>query len=295
MTVSSMTGFARTEGQTEGLAWAWELRSVNGKSLDLRLRLPPGWEALEGVCKSEIGELLKRGSVSGTLSVTEQARPPILKLNQAVVEQVVTLMRSLEGVIDATPPTIDGLLSIRGVIEVAEDVISPEQRELRQSVVQAGFRATLQALAAARLGEGERTAQALIARLDEIAGLVLEAEALAAAIPAQLRSRFQRQIATLLEAAPPLSEERLAQEVALLITRADVREELDRLGAHLQAARALLDAGANIGRRFDFLCQEFNREANTLCSKSADIGLTRVGIALKAAIEQLREQVQNIE
>jgi uncharacterized protein (TIGR00255 family) len=290
-----MTGFARTEGQTEGLAWAWELRSVNGKSLDLRLRLPPGWEALEGVCKSEIGELLKRGSVSGTLSVTEQARPPILKLNQAVVEQVVTLMRSLEGVIDATPPTIDGLLSIRGVIEVAEDVISPEQRELRQSVVQAGFRATLQALAAARLGEGERTAQALIARLDEIAGLVLEAEALAAAIPAQLRSRFQRQIATLLEAAPPLSEERLAQEVALLITRADVREELDRLGAHLQAARALLDAGANIGRRFDFLCQEFNREANTLCSKSADIGLTRVGIALKAAIEQLREQVQNIE
>ncbi len=295
MTVSSMTGFARTEGQTEGLAWAWELRSVNGKSLDLRLRLPPGWEALEGVCKSEIGELLKRGSVSGTLSVTEQARPPILKLNQAVVEQVVTLMRSLEGVIDATPPTIDGLLSIRGVIEVAEDVISPEQRELRQSVVQAGFRAALQALAAARLGEGERTAQALIARLDEIAGLVLEAEALAAAIPAQLRSRFQRQIATLLEAVPPLSEERLAQEVALLITRADVREELDRLGAHLQAARALLDEGANIGRRFDFLCQEFNREANTLCSKSADIGLTRVGIALKAAIEQLREQVQNIE
>jgi uncharacterized protein (TIGR00255 family) len=290
-----MTGFARTEGQTEGLAWAWELRSVNGKSLDLRLRLPPGWEALEGVCKSEIGELLKRGSVSGTLSVTEQARPPILKLNQAVVEQVVTLMRSLEGVIDATPPTIDGLLSIRGVIEVAEDVISPEQRELRQSVVQAGFRAALQALAAARLGEGERTAQALIARLDEIAGLVLEAEALAAAIPAQLRSRFQRQIATLLEAVPPLSEERLAQEVALLITRADVREELDRLGAHLQAARALLDEGANIGRRFDFLCQEFNREANTLCSKSADIGLTRVGIALKAAIEQLREQVQNIE
>ncbi len=295
MTVSSMTGFARTEGQTEGLAWAWELRSVNGKSLDLRLRLPPGWEALEGVCKSEIGELLKRGSVSGTLSVTEQARPPILKLNQAVVEQVVTLMRSLEGVIDATPPTIDGLLSIRGVIEVAEDVISPEQRELRQSVVQAGFRAALQALAAARLGEGERTAQALIARLDESAGLVLEAEALAAAIPAQLRSRFQRQIATLLEAVPPLSEERLAQEVALLITRADVREELDRLGAHLQAARALLDEGANIGRRFDFLCQEFNREANTLCSKSADIGLTRVGIALKAAIEQLREQVQNIE
>jgi uncharacterized protein (TIGR00255 family) len=290
-----MTGFARTEGQTEGLAWAWELRSVNGKSLDLRLRLPPGWEALEGVCKSEIGELLKRGSVSGTLSVTEQARPPILKLNQAVVEQVVTLMRSLEGVIDATPPTIDGLLSIRGVIEVAEDVISPEQRELRQSVVQAGFRAALQALAAARLGEGERTAQALIARLDESAGLVLEAEALAAAIPAQLRSRFQRQIATLLEAVPPLSEERLAQEVALLITRADVREELDRLGAHLQAARALLDEGANIGRRFDFLCQEFNREANTLCSKSADIGLTRVGIALKAAIEQLREQVQNIE
>lgn len=290
-----MTGFARAEGQIDGLSWAWELRSVNGKSFDLRLRLPPGWDSLEAPCKSAIADLLKRGSISGTLSVTEQARPPVLKLNEAVLAQLATLVRSLEGVIDAAPPTVDGLLGVRGVIEIVESEISEAQRESRQAAVQAGFATALQALAASRRSEGERTAAALQARLDEIADHVTAAEALAAAVPAQLRSRFQKQMAILLEAAPPLSEERLAQEVALLIARADVREELDRLTAHLQAAADLLHEGANIGRRFDFLCQEFNREANTLCSKSADIGLTKIGIALKAAIEQLREQVQNIE
>ena len=290
-----MTGFARIEGQIDGLSWAWELRSVNGKSFDLRLRLPPGWEAIEATCKTAIGDVLKRGSISGTLSVTEQARPPVLKLNEAVLAQVVALIRSLDGVIDTAPPRVDGLLGIRGVIEVAETEITEEQRSARQATVQAGFVSALQALAASRRTEGERTAAVLLARLDEIAGYVSEAEVLAASVPAQLRSRFQKQMANLLEAAPPLSEERLAQEVALLIARADVREELDRLEAHLQAARDLLREGVNIGRRLDFVCQEFNREANTLCSKSADIGLTKIGIALKAAIEQLREQVQNIE
>ena len=295
LSVSSMTGFARTEGQTDGLSWVWELRSVNGKAFDLRLRLPPGWEAFEGPCKTAIADSLKRGSISGTLSVTEQARPPVLKLNEAVLTQLVTLIRSLEGVIEAAPPTVDGLLGVRGVIEVVESEITEEQRLLRHREVQAGFVTALQALASSRKAEGERTAAVLLARLDEITGYVHEAETLAAAVPAQLRTRFQKQMATLLEAAPPLSEERLAQEVALLIARADVREELDRLEAHLQAARDLMSEGVNIGRRFDFLCQEFNREANTLCSKSADIGLTKIGIALKAAIEQLREQVQNIE
>ena len=290
-----MTGFARTEGQIDGLSWAWELRSVNGKSFDLRLRLPPGWEAFEGAYKTAIADVLKRGSISGTLSVTEQARPPVLKLNETVLAQLVSLIRSLEGVIDAAPPRVDGLLGIRGVVEVAETEVTEEQRAARQATVQAGFLAALQALVASRRVEGERTEVVLLARLDEIAGYVGEAEILAASVPAQLRSRFQKQMATLLEAAPPLSEERLAQEVALLIARADVREELDRLEAHLQAARDLMSEGVNIGRRLDFLCQEFNREANTLCSKSADIGLTKIGIALKAAIEQLREQVQNIE
>jgi uncharacterized protein (TIGR00255 family) len=290
-----MTGFARTEGQVDGLSWVWELRSVNGKSFDLRLRLPPGWDALEGVCKTAAADALKRGSISGTLSVTEQARPPVLKLNEAVLGQLVSLIRSLEGVIDAAPPRVDGLLGVRGVIEVAETEVTEEQRAARQTAVQAGFFSALQALAASRRAEGERTANVLIARLDEIAGLVSDAEAIAASVPAQLRSRFQKQMAALLDSAPPLSEERLAQEVALLIARADVREELDRLEAHLQAARDLMAEGVNIGRRLDFLCQEFNREANTLCSKSADIGLTKIGISLKAAIEQLREQVQNIE
>ena len=295
MAVSSMTGFARTEGQIDGFGWVWELRSVNSKSFDLRLRLPPGWDSLEAVCRTEIAEILKRGSISGTLTVTEPARPATMKVNEAVLSQLVTLIQSLEGVIESTPPTLDGILALRGVIEITESEITPEQREFRQAAVRAGFVAALDALAASRLAEGDRTVAILVARLNEIALYVAEAETAAASVPDQLRARFERQIATLLGATPPVSEERLAQEVALLIARADIREELDRLHAHLQAAQDLLSEGANIGRRFDFLCQEFNREANTLCSKSADIALTRAGIALKAAIEQLREQVQNIE
>lgn len=295
MAVSSMTGFARTEGQIDGFGWVWELRSVNSKSFDLRLRFPPGWDSLEAVCRTEIAEILKRGSINGTLTVTEPARPATMKVNEAVLSQLVTLIQSLEGVIESTPPTLDGILALRGVIEITESEITPEQREFRQAAVRAGFVAALEGLAASRLAEGDRTVAVLVVRLNEIALYVAEAETAAASVPDQLRARFERQIATLLGSTPPVSEERLAQEVALLIARADIREELDRLHAHLQAARDLLSEGANIGRRFDFLCQEFNREANTLCSKSADIALTRAGIALKAAIEQLREQVQNIE
>lgn len=295
MVVSSMTGFARTEGRIDGLAWTWELRSVNGKSLDLRFRLPAGYDSLEAVLKTRLGEALKRGSINATLSVAEDSKPTKLRVNETVLAQVIALMRGLEGQIDAAPPRLDGLLGIRGVIEYAEEAPDDERRAMIHAGLTVGFDAALAALRLSRSAEGERLERILTARLDEIAIYVAEAERSAAAQPDALRARFRTLIASLFESLPPLPEERLAQELAVLIARADVREELDRLSAHIAAARDLLAEGSNIGRRLDFLCQEFNREANTLCSKSADLGLTRLGLALKAAVEQLREQVQNIE
>ena len=295
MAVSSMTGFARVEGQIDGFAWAWELRSVNGKALDLRFRLPPGYEALEAPWKTLLADKAKRGSINAVLSISEQSKPASLRINETVLAQVIELIRGLEGRIDAAPPRLDGVLGIRGVMELAEEGVGPEEREARLAGIGGSFEAAVAALSAARMGEGERLRAVLAGKLDEIASYLGEAERAAAAQPHAIRARFQKQLALLFETVPPLPEERLAQELALLIGRADIREELDRLAGHIAAARDLLEEGVNVGRRFDFLCQEFNREANTLCSKSADLGLTRLGLSLKAAIEQLREQVQNIE
>jgi uncharacterized protein (TIGR00255 family) len=295
LSVSSMTGFARVEDQLDGLHWIWELKSVNGKSLDLRFRLPGGWDVLEAPCKAALGEVAKRGSISAVLTVTEREAPAGLRINETVLTQVISLIQSLEGRLDAAPPRLDGLLAIRGVLETGGEEETEDLRAARIAAVTTSFARAVTALGEARRAEGARLHQVLEARLSEIAGLVGEAETAAQRQPAEIRARFARQVAALFESVPPLPEERLAQELALMIARADIREELDRLAAHLTAARDLLTERAQIGRRFDFLCQEFNREANTLCSKSADIGLTRVGLALKAAIEQLREQVQNIE
>jgi uncharacterized protein (TIGR00255 family) len=290
-----MTGFARVEGRVDGFAWSWELRSVNGKTLDLRIRLPAGYDELEVPLKALLADVAKRGSINATLTIAEQSKPVGVKINEVVLAQVLDLMQALESRLDAAPPRLDGVLGIRGVLEIAEELVGPEQRQARFAAARSTFEEAVAALAAARAAEGERLHAVLDGKLTEIAGYVREAENSAAAQPAALRARFEKQIGQLFENLPPLPEERLAQELALLIARADVREELDRLAAHIEAARDLLAEGVNVGRRFDFLCQEFNREANTLCSKSADLGLTRLGLALKAAIEQLREQVQNIE
>ncbi len=295
MAVTSMTGYARGEGRLDTFAWVWELRSVNGKSLDLRFRLPPGYDGIEGGLKTALAEVLKRGNVSVTLTVTDDRKPVAVRLNQDVLDQILTLMQDLEGRVDAAPPRLDGLLSLRGVMEVTEDVLDAADRESRIAAVSASFGEAVAGLAAMRQNEGDRLAGVLALRLGEIETLVGEAERSAAAQPEAMRARFRQQIDTLFENSPPLPEERLAQEMALIIARADVREELDRLTAHVAGARELLAEGLGVGRRLDFLCQEFNREANTLCSKSADLGLTRIGLALKAAVEQLREQVQNIE
>jgi uncharacterized protein (TIGR00255 family) len=296
MALSSMTGFARIEGHEQALGWVWEVKSVNGKSLDLRVRLPAGFDALELPLRQSVQQRLKRGAVSASLNVTREAGAVGLKLNREALAAVLAIAREISSEVEAAPPRLDGLLAIKGVLEAGDEEVADEElRKRREAAMLAGFEMALGRLGEARAAEGARLETVLEARLTEIAGLVAEAERQASVQPEALRARLKEQVEALLQASPALSEERLAQEAALIAAKADVREELDRLTAHLDAARALVGEGGAVGRRFDFLCQEFNREANTLCAKSNDIALTRIGLALKAAIEQLREQVQNIE
>jgi uncharacterized protein (TIGR00255 family) len=290
-----MTGFARAEGTHGDLAFAWELKSVNGKGLELRFRLPPGYDALEAPLRAALAQRFKRGNVSASLTLARTGTAAPVRVNREALAELVAAMKEIGAAVEAAPPRLDGLLALRGVVENAEPVEDDAAREARNEAVLAVWEEGLQALAAMREAEGARLGTILADRLGEIAGLVGAAEASAAAQPEAIKARLRMIVETLLAASPALPEDRLAQEAALLLSRADVREELDRLHAHVAAARALLAEANNVGRRLDFLCQELNREANTLCSKSADLDLTRIGLALKASIEQFREQVQNIE
>jgi uncharacterized protein (TIGR00255 family) len=257
------------------------------------LRLAPGFDGVEPQLRAMLGRRCRRGNVSATLSVTRLV-PPAVRVNHAVLAQIVGLLGELAGTVDAAPPRLDGLIGLRGVIETVED--EPDAViEARQAAVLDGWGLALERLAAARAGEGARLAAILLEQRAELAGLVEAAAGCAAAQPAAIRARLESQLAELAGLAPAMPEERVAQELAMLVTRADVREELDRLRAHIAQTGELLDRDDAVGRQLDFLCQELNREANTLCSKSADIELTRIGLALKAAIEQFREQVQNLE
>ena len=290
-----MTGFARSEGHADGLGWVWEIKSVNSKSLDLRCRVPAGFDALEPKLRVALADRFKRGAINVSLTVTKSATNAPLRVNRTALAEIMALAKELAQETGAAPPRIDGLLALKGVLESSDETVDTPAAEQRQAVVQRDFEAALDALAAMRLAEGKRLVPVLEARLAEITALADAAEHTAAAQPAAAKVRLKEQVTALLEAVPALSEERLAQEAALIIARGDVREELDRLAAHVDAARSLLREGGAIGRRLDFLCQEFNREANTLASKSPDLELTRIALGLKAAIEQLREQVQNIE
>jgi uncharacterized protein (TIGR00255 family) len=290
-----MTGFARADGHEDGISWVWELKSVNSKSLDLRFRLPPGLEALELPLRTSLAERLKRGALSVTLTLTRVANAGGLRINRDALAQVVAASQELVAAGRAALPRADGLLALRGVLESGDESEDDGQRERRHAVLLAGWAKALDGLVAMRQGEGARLIPVLEARLAEIARLAGAAEDSAAVQPEALKARLRELVAALLDASPALPPERLAQEAALLVAKADIREEIDRLAAHVVAAQELLAEGGAIGRRFDFLCQEFNREANTLCSKSADVALTRVGLDLKAVIEQLREQVQNLE
>jgi uncharacterized protein (TIGR00255 family) len=302
MPIASMTGFARTEGSTDGASWAWELRSVNGRGLELRFRLPGGLDGLEQRLRETAGQKLKRGNVTANLTIRRDEQQRV-SVDQAALDQALQLALALAARIPgSSPPRAETLLALPGVMRAASAAEGEEPQKTQaaaQSVltdaVTAGFNQALDALVTARLAEGARLATILVAQIEEVSILCARAGVEAADQPALQRARMLESVQALMRDVGALPEERIAQEVAILAARSDVREELDRLAAHLEAASALVAEGANIGRRFDFLVQEFNREANTLCSKSASVPLTATGLRLKATIEQLREQVQNIE
>ena len=293
--LASMTGFARSAGASGSMSWAWELRSVNGRGLDVRLRLPNGLDALEAGLREAAGKVLKRGNVTANLTVARQEAPKLTP-DPAALEQVLALALDLaKRIPGGEPPRAEALLALPGVLRPAAAVEDESAVEAQAAAVRAGFAEALAGLVESRNAEGARLGVILTGQIDEIAALRTQAAEEAAGQPAAQRARMLDSLRDLLRDQPGLPEERIAQEVALLASRSDVREELDRLDSHIDAARALLAEAAGVGRRLDFLVQEFNREANTLCSKSASVALTVTGLKLKAAIEQLREQVANIE
>jgi uncharacterized protein (TIGR00255 family) len=290
-----MTGFARGHGVSGSYAWAWEIKSVNGKGLDVRLRLPPGWDAIEGTVRARIAERLARGSVQAGLTVERSGVAPVVRINAAVLDAILTTVRDLARRVEAAPPSLDGLLSLKGVMEVGDAKESEEERVHAEAAATAGFADVLSALSDMRQREGAALGRVLTSRLDDIAALAQRAELTPGRRPEAIRGRLAEQIATLLAQSDRFDPDRLHQEAILIATKADVREELDRLAAHVGQARLLLEQGGAVGRRLDFLAQELNREANTLCAKANDVELTNIGLELKAAVEQFREQVQNVE
>ncbi len=292
-----MTGFARTEGSQDDQAWTWEVRSVNAKGLDVRFRPAPGFESLDPIVRKAVAARFKRGSLSVNLSLRREAGETAYRINDLHLARVLERLATLAAAVpDAIPPSLDGILGLRGVIEPVETTLAGEPLARINASLAADLEAALDQLARMRGEEGLRLATVLEDQIAEIEDLTARAAALSAMQPEAIRARLNEQVGALIADNPALPEERLAQEAALLMTKADMREELDRLVAHVAAARDLIAGGDGaVGRRFDFLCQEFNREANTLCSKSPDTALTNLGLELKTVIDQLREQVQNIE
>ena len=295
MTLSSMTGFARGHGVSGPYAWAWELKSVNAKGLDLRLRLPAGWDAVEIPARSRAAEVLTRGTVYGTLTVERQGVVPIVRINEPVLAAALATIRSLAGRVEAAPPRLDGILALKGVIEVIDEDEKEEDRRAAEAAVVAGFQQTVAELAAMRRHEGAALSEILTQRLKEIAALAARADAAPGRRAEAIKARIAEQVAVLLEASGRFDPDRLHQEAILIASKADIREELDRLTSHVAQVGHLIGQGGSIGRRLDFLAQELNREANTLCAKSNDVELTNIGLELKSVVEQFREQVQNLE
>ena len=295
MALSSMTGFARGHGVAGSYAWAWELKSVNAKGFDLKLRLPPGWDAIEVPVRNRAAEKLARGSVFASLTVGREGVAPVARVNEPVLAAVLATLKSLSGKVDAAPPTLDGILSLKGVIEVSDAEENEDERRAAETAITAGFVQTLTGLGEMRRTEGTALGRILGERLSEIAALAARAEAAPGRKPEAIRARLAEQIATLMDSSQRFDADRLHQEAILIAAKADIREELDRLAAHVAQARKLLGDGGPIGRRLDFLAQELNRESNTLCAKANDVELTNIGLELKTVVEQFREQVQNLE
>jgi uncharacterized protein (TIGR00255 family) len=296
MALSSMTGFARGHGVTGAYAWSWEIKSVNAKGLDLRLRLPPGWDAVEGPARKNATEKLSRGTVYANLTVERKGMQPTVKINEPVLAAVLATLDTLDSrIVGAARPTLDGILALKGVIEITEEDEREEDRRAAEAAIIAGFDKLLADLIAMRREEGAALGRILSARLDEIAALTVRAEANPGRKAEAVKARLAEQVATLLAASTRFDSDRLHQEAILIASKADIREELDRLVSHVDQARKMLAEGGPVGRRLDFLSQELNRESNTLTAKSNDVELTNIGLSLKSTVEQFREQVQNLE
>jgi uncharacterized protein (TIGR00255 family) len=295
MALSSMTGFARSHGASGPYSFEWELKSVNAKGLDLRLRLPPGWDELEAYAKKRGAEVLARGTIYATLNVKRANALSTVRVNEDVLESLIKVAVQLASKIDAVAPSIDGLLAIRGVVEVVEPESDEEEDKAAKAAAATAFDTALADLITMRRRDGVTLGLILGQRMDEVTALAKNAEATPGRRPEAIRARLAEQVATLLEASDRFDADRLAQEALLMAAKADIREELDRIASHVAQARELIAKGGPVGRRLDFLAQEFHREVNTCCSKSIDIELTNTGLEMKNVVEQFREQVQNLE
>ena len=295
MALSSMTGFARGHGVTGAYAWSWEIKSVNAKGLDVRLRLPPGWDVVEVPVRKRATEELSRGTVYANLTVERKGVAPTVKVNEQVLAAVLATLKGLSGKIEAAPATLDGILSLKGVIEVSDEDEREDERRAAETAIVKGFEQALSDLTAMRREEGTTLGKVLSARLAEIAALAARADKAPGRKPDAIKARLAEQVATLLAASQRFDSDRLHQEAIMLAAKADIREELDRLVSHVAQAQKLLAEGGAVGRRLDFLAQELHRESNTLTAKANDVELTNIGLELKTVVEQFREQVQNLE
>jgi uncharacterized protein (TIGR00255 family) len=295
MTLSSMTGFAQSSGEKAGLHWQWEIKSVNGKALDIRCRLPTGFEALEAIARTTLAQHIKRGNLQVTLTTSGSTTLESVIVNEVVLEQVVSIAEKLRDRIGGMPLSAEAILGLRGVLEVVQPTQSETEIEARLAEVTASLAKAAVALNHSRREEGTRLSVVLDGQLRKIESLTIAARDCPARYADAIKSRLKEQVARLLDTGATFDADRLHQEAIMIATRADIQEELDRLFAHIEAARALMASPEPAGRKFDFLAQEFNREANTLCSKALDKTLTALGLELKTTIDQMREQVQNIE
>lgn len=295
MALSSMTGFARSHDASGPYAFEWELKSVNAKGFDLRTRLPPGWDDIESTVRRRAAQVLSRGTIYANLTVKRGNAASVIRINEEVLASILKAAGDLSGRIEAVAPSIDGLLSIKGVLEVVEPEIDEAEEQAAKAAVAVAFEEALRRLIDMREREGVALGQILSQRMDEIERLASRAETAPGRRPDAVKARLSEQIAALLETSDRFDQDRLHQEAILIAAKADIREELDRIASHISQARELIGGGGPIGRRLDFLAQEFNREVNTCCSKSNDLELTNIGLEMKNVVEQFREQVQNLE
>ncbi|UTW53870.1 YicC/YloC family endoribonuclease [Kordiimonas sp. SCSIO 12610] len=295
MTLKSMTGFARISGTAPDYDWVWELKSVNNKNLDIRMRLPAVLDGFDIKLKKNIGAQIARGTVFANLTLSDSGAEGGIVINEKKLEALIKLATTYSGQPHIAPASLDGLLRVKGVVEEREETLDEDQRSILEDQIMESLNAVITKLISDRSEEGERMQQVLKQQLADIEALTKAARDHSGDRTISMQTRFAQQLDKLQSVSKPVDDERLAQEIALLAVKADIMEELDRLDSHVTEAKKLLDSVKPVGRRLDFLCQEFNREANTLCAKSGDTKLTKIGLDIKTLIDQFREQVQNIE